>query len=91
MPTIHIDTDQLRQLGKQFVSLNEQIQNQIQPQISNLTTQLEGDWKGQSRITYDNLYNDWRTTISRIVTNGEDLGRHLDTTATQFEQADRSL
>ncbi len=90
MPTIHINTDQLRQLGQLFNQLNDQIRNQIEPQISNLTGQLESDWQGQSRYTYDNLYNDWRSTVDRIVQNGEDLGRHLQYTADQFEQADRT-
>lgn len=91
MPTIHINTDQLRQLGQYFVQLNDQIQNQIEPQINNLTGQLENDWQGQSRYTYDNMFNDWRATVNRIVQNGEDIGRHLQSTADQFEQADRSL
>jgi WXG100 family type VII secretion target len=91
MPTIHINTDQLRQLGQYFVQLNDQIQNQIEPQINNLTGQLENDWQGQSRYTYDNMFNDWRATVNRIVQNGEDIGRHLQATADQFEQADRSL
>jgi WXG100 family type VII secretion target len=91
MPTIHINTDQLRQLGQLFNQLNDQIQNQTEPQISNLTGQLEGDWQGQSRYTYDNLYNDWRSTVDRIIQNGEDIGRHLQSTADQFEQADRSM
>lgn len=91
MPTIHINTDLLRQLGNYFTQLNEQIQNQIQPQIHNLTSQIEGDWQGQSRYTYDNLFNDWNSNVSRIIQNGEDLGRHLQNTANQFEQADRSL
>lgn len=91
MPTIHINTDQLRQLGQYFVQLNDQIQNQIEPQINNLTGQLENDWQGQSRYTYDNMFNDWRSTVNRIVQHGEDIGRHLQATADQFEQADRSL
>jgi WXG100 family type VII secretion target len=91
MPTIHIDTDQLRQLGQLFNQLNDQIQNQIEPQINNLTGQLENDWQGQSRYTYDNMFNDWRSTVSRIVQNGEDIGRHLQSTADQFEQADSSM
>ncbi len=91
MPTIHINTDQLRQLGQYFVNLNDQIQNQIEPQINNLTDQLENDWQGQSRNSYDNMFNDWRSTVNRIVQHGEDIGRHLQSTADQFEQADRSL
>ncbi|HYU77108.1 MAG TPA: WXG100 family type VII secretion target [Ktedonobacteraceae bacterium] len=91
MATIHINTDLLRQLGQMFVQLNDQIQNQLEPQIQNVTNQLENDWQGQSRYRYDQMYNDWRTTTTRIIQTGEDLGRHLQNTAQQFEQADNSL
>ena len=88
MPTIQVDTDLLRQLGQYFSQVNDQIQNQIQPQIVNVSGQLESTWQGQSRYTYDNLYSDWLASVSRIVQNGQDLSLHLQTTADQFEQAD---
>ena len=91
MATIHINTDQLRQLGQYFVQLNNQIRDNIEPQIQNLSNQLESDWQGQSRYRFDNMYNDWRSSTSRIIQVGEDLGQHLQNTATQFEQADQSL
>jgi WXG100 family type VII secretion target len=53
--------------------------------------QLENDWQGQSRYRFDQLYQDWRTSTEGITQIGEDLGRHLQNTADQFEQADRSL
>ena len=91
MATIHINTDQLRQLGQYFVQLNDFVRDNIEPQIQNLTNQLESDWQGQSRYRYESMYNDWRSSTNRIVQIGEDLGRHLQNTATQFEQADQSL
>ncbi len=91
MATIHINTDLLRQLGQYFVNLNDQIQNNIQPQIQNVSGQLENDWQGQSRYRFDQLYQDWKTSTDRITQIGEDLGRHLQNTATQFEQADQSM
>ena len=91
MATIHVDTELLRQLGQKFVQLNDQIQTQIEPQIQSVTGQLESTWQGQSRIRYEQMYQDWRAATNRIITTGEDLGRHLVSTATQFEQADSSL
>jgi WXG100 family type VII secretion target len=91
MATIHVDTDLLRQLGQKFVQLNDQIQSQTEPQIQSVTGQLESSWQGQSRTRYEQMYQDWRAATSRIVTTGEDLGRHLQNTALQFEQADSSL
>ncbi len=91
MATIHINTDLMRQLGQYFVNLNDTIANNIQPQIQNVSGQLENDWQGQSRYRFDQLYQHWRSSTDRITQIGEDLGRHLQVTADQFEQADRSL
>ncbi len=91
MGTIHINTDQLRQLGQVFVQLNDQINNSIEPQIQNYTNQVESDWQGVSRQQYEQMYQDWRAATQRIVSTGEDLGRLLQDTATRFEQADQSL
>ncbi len=91
MATIHINTDQMRQLGQMFINLNDQIRDNLEPQIQNMTNQLESDWQGQSRAVYDNMFNSWRSTTSQIVQVGEDIGRHLQNTANQFEQADQSL
>ena len=91
MATIHINTDLMRQLGQYFINLNETIANNIQPQIQNVSGQLENDWQGQSRYRFDQLYQDWRSSTDRITQIGEDLGRHLQNTANQFEQADQSL
>jgi WXG100 family type VII secretion target len=81
----------MRQLGQYFINLNETIANNIQPQIQNVSGQLENDWQGQSRYRFDQLYQDWRASTDRITQIGEDLGRHLQYTANQFEQADQSL
>ena len=91
MATIHINTDLLRQLGLIFVQLNEQINNSTEPQIQNMTNQVESDWQGVSRQVYEQLYQQWRASTQQIVQAGEDLGNHLQDTATRFEQADQSL
>ena len=91
MATIHINTDLMRQLGQVFVQLNDQIANQIEPQVQSHTNELEGDWQGVSRQRYEQMYQDWRSATQRIVAAGEDLGRHLQDTATNFEQVDQSF
>ncbi|MEO8970527.1 MAG: WXG100 family type VII secretion target [Ktedonobacteraceae bacterium] len=70
--------------------MNDQIQNQIEPNIQNNTSQLEGDWQGISRQRFDDLINQWRSATNQVVQVGEDLGRHLQSTAQQFENADQS-
>ena len=91
MATIHVNTDTLRSLGQLFVKLNEQIQNDLGPQIGNMSSNLENDWQGKSRAHYDTLYQDWKAKTTSIVQTGEDLGRHLQNTATQLENADQSM
>jgi len=90
MATIHVNTDLMRNLGRVFVQLNDQIANQIEPQVQNHTSELESDWQGVSRQRYEQLYQDWRTATQRVVQTGEEIGRHLQDTATRFEQVDQS-
>ncbi|MDQ2716327.1 MAG: WXG100 family type VII secretion target [Chloroflexota bacterium] len=89
MPTIHVNTDAMRQLGQIFNQLNDQIQNQSAQQIQNYTNQLEGDWQGISRQRYEQMYQEWRSTIIQAVQNGEQIGQHLQNTAQQFENVDQ--
>ena len=91
MGTIHINTDLLRQLGRVFYQLNEEINNGTEPQIQNMTSQVEGDWQGVSRQRYEQMYQEWRSATQQLVQVGEQLGTHLQDTATRFEQADQSL
>ena len=89
MGTIHVNTDLMRQLGNLFVQLDEQIQNQLEPQIQHMTSQLESDWIGVSRQHFDYALSEWRATAARLALNGEELGRHLQQTAARFDNADQ--
>ena len=90
MPSIHVNSDWMRQLGQIFVQLNDQIQNEIEPQIRNYTSQLESDWQGVSRQRFEQMYQQWLATIRQAVVQGEDIGRLLQNTAMLFDQADQS-
>ncbi len=90
MATIHVNTDLMRNLGQVFVQLNDQIRNQTEPQIQGHVGQLENDWQGVSRQRFEQMFQDWRVAANNIVAQGEDIGRHLQYTAQQFEQADQS-
>lgn len=91
MGSIHVNTDLMRQLGTLFVQLNEQIENQLEPQIQHTVAQLEGDWLGVSRQHFDTLLMQWRASVISLTNWGESIGRHLQETASRFEQADQSL
>lgn len=90
MGVIHVNTDLMRQLGQVFVQLNDQISNQIEPNIQNSTGQLEGDWQGISRQRFEQLIQEWRSATNQVVQVGEDIGRHLQNTAQQFESVDQN-
>jgi WXG100 family type VII secretion target len=87
--TNHVKTDQMRQLGNLFAQLNEQIASQLEPQIQHLTGQLESDWLGVSRQHFEYALSVWRATAARLVTNGEEIGRHLQETAVRFDNVDQ--
>ena len=84
MASIHVNTDQMRQLGQVFVQNNDQI-HQSEGQIQNYIGQLEGDWQGVSRQRFEQMFQEWRAAADRIVAQGEEIGQHLQNTAQQFE------
>ena len=87
MATIHVDTELLRRLGSVFIQCNEQV-NQFEGQIQNTVSQVQGDWQGVSRQRFEQIFQEWRTATTRIVTQGEDIGRHLQNTAQLFDNID---
>jgi WXG100 family type VII secretion target len=91
MGQIHVNTDLMRQLGQLFVSINEQINNQLEPQIAHAAAELDSDWVGVSYQHFNQVLIDWRSTVARLTSYGEELGQHLEHTAQMFEQADQSL
>lgn len=88
MATIHVNTDLMRQLGQVFVQLNDQLQNQTEPQIQSHIGSLESDWQGVSRQRFEQMFSDWRSAANQVVAQGEQIGQHLQNTATQFENVD---
>ena len=87
MANIHVNTDQMRQLGQVFIQNNDQLHNS-EGQIQNYIGQLEGDWQGVSRQRFEQMFQQWRSAADQIVNQGEDIGRHLQNTAQQFENVD---
>ena len=90
MPTIHVNTDVMRQLAQAYLNWNNTLQTQMLPQLQSLSGQLEGDWVGVSRQDYDNQLQSWQQSLNSLIASGQSLGNHVLNTANQFESADRS-
>ena len=90
MPTIHVNTDVMRQLAQAYLNWTNTLQSQMMPQLQGLTSQLEGDWIGVSRQDYDNQLQNWEQTLNSLINQGQNLGNQVLNAANQFEQADRS-
>ncbi len=90
MPTIHIDTEVMRQLGRRYQDWCDFLRNSMMSELRNLSGQLEGDWQGTSRQHYDNLLQQWEQSIAGSLDSGNDLGNHLSNTANRFDNADNS-
>ena len=91
MGTIHVNTDQLRDLGNRFVAGNEYIRSQLIPELQRLSGSMEGDWVGVSRVRYDELFQSWIQSALSLEKWGEDIGQHVYQTAQQFDTADHSV
>ncbi len=90
MAVIHVNTDLMRNLGQIFVQLNDEIQNQILPQITSNSSDLEADWQGLSRQRYQTMLDDWNSSINSVITQGDSIGAHLQQTAGQFDSVDET-
>ena len=90
MPTIHVNTDVMRQLAQAYLTWNNTIQTQMLPQLQSLSSQLEGDWVGASRLDYDSQLQSWQQSLSSLIAAGQGLGNHVLNAASQFESADNS-
>ena len=90
MGTIHVNTLLMRQMGQLLVQLDQQILDQIVPQIQSHIARLESDWQGITREQYEEEFQSWRAATNRLASLGEEIGRHLQETATRFEEVDGS-
>jgi WXG100 family type VII secretion target len=90
MAVIHVNTDLMRTLGQVFVQLNDEIQNQILPQIASSQGDLEADWQGISRQRFEQMLSDWTSSVNSLIANGDALGAHLEQTAGQFDSVDQT-
>jgi WXG100 family type VII secretion target len=90
MTSIHINTDEMRQLAGSFEWWSNNLRNGMVPTLHQLTGQLEGDWQGVSRQHYDELIRVWQENAMNLINSAEDLSRHLMNTANQFENVDNS-
>jgi len=80
----------MQQLGKRFSDWNQYMRDQMMSELHNLSSQLENDWQGVSRQHYDGLLQNWESNVQRLISQGDDMGQHLYSTADRFNQADNS-
>ena len=90
MPNIHVNTDEMRQLGGSFLYWSNSLRDGMLPALRQLTGTLEGDWQGASRLRYDELIHQWQTQAFALINSAEELSRHLMNTANQFDSVDNS-
>jgi WXG100 family type VII secretion target len=90
MPTIHVNTDVMRQLAQAYLNWNNLLQTQMLPQLQSLTAQLEGDWIGVSRQDYDGQFQNWQQSLNSMISSGENLANHVFTVANEFDAVDHS-
>ena len=89
--TIRVDTNQLRELGQKFSSVNEQFEQWETTSASYWRTQADScNWSHtmQSRQHFDSLVAKNDSIWLALSETGEKLGKVLVETATNFETAD---
>lgn len=91
MANIHVNTDVMRQLSGSLEYWSNYLRDGMLPAIQRLTSQLEGDWQGVSRMHYDDLLQQFHSETMVLINRAQEIGQHLNSTANQFESADNSL
>ena len=91
MANIHVNTDTMRQLSGSLEYWSNYLRDGMLPAIQRLTGQLEGDWQGVSRLHYDELLQQFYSETMVLINRAQELGLHLNSTATQFDSADQSM
>ncbi len=88
--TIHVNTDMMRELGRRFQENCEFCRTKMISELQGITSQMEGDWVGVSRVRYEELFGHWCQSAQSLITWGEDIGLHLSKTAQYFDNVDQS-
>ena len=88
--TIHINTNQLRQLGTHFITCNKYIREKIIPELEHLSIIAEGEWTGASRLHYDELFHQWNIDAQNLFDSGIAINHYVSTTANKIDHADHS-
>lgn len=91
MADIHVNTDVMRQLAGSLEYWSNYLRDGMTPAIQRLTSQLEGDWSGVSRVHYDDLLQQFHSETLVLINRAQELGQHLMNTANQFDSADHSM
>ncbi len=91
MSNIHVNTETMRQLSGSLEYWSNYLRDGMMPAIERLTSQLEIDWQGVSRQHYDELLQQFRGETLTLINRAQELGLHLNSTATQFDSADHSM
>jgi len=87
--TIHVNTEMMRQLGMRYQENCEFCRVKMIAELQALTSQMEGDWVGISRIHYEELFQHWCQSAQSLITWGEEIGLHLSKTAEYFDNVDQ--
>lgn len=90
MATIHVNTEEMRQLGGSFDWWSNNLRDNMLTALRQLTGQLETDWQGMSRQTYDQMIQEWQSRAVALIDSAHQLSQHMYHTADMFESADRS-
>lgn len=88
--TIRINPQRVRDVSRQFQQTSQQSQEMV-TRMRSTVTNLGQEWDGMSEQHFMGDYQKWEKQMTQYVTMLQDISKHLDRIAREFEQLDQTV
>ncbi|WP_435298481.1 WXG100 family type VII secretion target [Timonella sp. A28] len=90
MSVFAVDTNQVEQASANVRRSVDSIRAEVAAMMSHLTN-LQGTWKGEAAIQFQELSGTWHTTQTQVEASLESINRALDATAATYLDAEANV
>lgn len=86
MATLHMEVEAARSTASTMKSSREQVEASVQAMGNSVTGLVGSGWQGNSASEFLSTYEQWRSTMTQLVQQLNELTGRLDNEINQWEQ-----
>lgn len=86
---IRINTDHVRQVGREFLSASQQSQD-LSNRLQSTVNGLQPEWEGYTQQRFYQDFQQWQTSMRHYASMLDGIGKELQAIADRFEALDRT-